>query len=272
MSCSTCTQYWYPCSQNSLFPQLSCQEFWMSCGDDLGRTSEMGWRETGFLLDSGFSGGENCCPGRRSCAESQLHTPLLTPPPSTDGKGQSGGSSNFAWHTNPSQMVMLKITHNSNVELHRPSEKTDDLKQFMLRSKGIFKMWRNCHSENIFDRSTFCWFGERVSPVTVSNVNTIHTKPTRLSISCGPLWNWPYFYVLCPQGAINNNTIKLNKYIPMKVKVSRKNVGIQGSLSTEQNIHLVTKKSRILAQYCKCTILEVWNKFADFGTFSFLSH
>lgn len=263
MSCSTCTQYWYPCSQNSLFPQLSCQEFWMSRGDDLGRTSEMGWRETGFLFDSGFSGGENCCPGRRSCAESQLHTPLLTSPPCTDGKGQSAGTSNFAWHTNPSQMVMLKITRNSNVELHRPSEKIDDLKQFTLRSKGIFKMWRNCHSENIFDRSTFCWFGERVSPVTVLNVNTIHTKPTRLSISCGPLWNWPYFYVLCPQGAINNNTIKLNKYIPMKVKVSRKNVGIQGSLSTEQNIHLVTKKSHILAQYCKCTILEVWNKFAE---------
>lgn len=76
------------------------------------------------------------------------------------------------------------------------------------------QMWQNCHSENIFDRSTFCWFGERVSPVTVSNVNTIHTKPTRLSVSCGPLWNWPYFYVLCPQGATNNNTIKLNKYNP----------------------------------------------------------
>lgn len=80
MSCSTCTQYWYPCSQNSLFPQLSCQEFWMSRGDDLGRTSEMGWRETGFLFDSGFSGGENCCPGRRSCAESQLHPSAHLPP------------------------------------------------------------------------------------------------------------------------------------------------------------------------------------------------
>lgn len=157
---------------------------------------------------------------------SHSYIPLLTSPPFTDGRGQSRGSnrgnSNFAWHTNPSQMVMLKITRNSNVELHRPSEKIDDLKQFMLCSKGIFKMWQNCHSENIFDRSTFCWFGERVSPVTVSNVNTIHTKPARLSISCGPLWNWPYFYVLCPQGAINSNTIKLNKYIPMTVKVSRK--------------------------------------------------
>lgn len=49
----------------------------------------------------------------------------------------------------------------------------------------------------------------------------------------------------------------------MTVEVSRKNVGIQGSFSTEQNIYLITKKSRILAQYCKCTILEVWNKFAE---------
>lgn len=55
MSFSTCTQYWYPCPQNSLFPQLSHQEFWTSCGDDLGRTSEMGWGETGFLLYSDFS-------------------------------------------------------------------------------------------------------------------------------------------------------------------------------------------------------------------------
>lgn len=49
----------------------------------------------------------------------------------------------------------------------------------------------------------------------------------------------------------------------MTVKVSRKNVGIQGSLSTEQNIHLITKESHILAQYCKCAALEVWNKFAE---------
>lgn len=49
----------------------------------------------------------------------------------------------------------------------------------------------------------------------------------------------------------------------MIVKVSRKNVGIQGSLSTEENIHLITKKSCILAQYCKGTILEVQNKFAE---------
>lgn len=34
--------------------------------------------------------------------------------------------------------------------------KIDDLKQFMLCSEGIFKMWQNCHSENIFDRPTFC--------------------------------------------------------------------------------------------------------------------
>lgn len=49
----------------------------------------------------------------------------------------------------------------------------------------------------------------------------------------------------------------------MTVKVSRKNVGIQGSLSTEQNIHLITKESHILAQYCKCAAFEVWNKFAE---------
>lgn len=54
MSFSTCTQYWYLCPRNSLFPQLSHREFWMPCGDDLGRTSEMGWRETGFLFSSGF--------------------------------------------------------------------------------------------------------------------------------------------------------------------------------------------------------------------------
>lgn len=145
MSFSTCTQYWYPCPQNSLFPQLSHQEFWMSCGDDLGRTSEIAWRETGLLFYSGFLGGEKCCPGRRSCAESQLH--LSAPLHSIyrwqrAGQREQWGSSNFAWHTNPSQMVMLKITRNSNVELHRPSEKIDDLKQFLPRSKGIFKCGR----------------------------------------------------------------------------------------------------------------------------------
>lgn len=214
MSFSTCTQYWYPCPQNSLFPQLSHQEFWMSCGDDLGRTSEMGWRETGFLFYSGFLGGENCCPGRRSCAESQLHLSAHLHSIyrwERAGQREQWGNSNFAWHTNPSQMVMLKITRNSNVELHRENWW---FKAIHAPFQRDIQMWQNCHSENIFDRSTFCSFGERVSPVTVSNVNTIHTKPTRLSVSCGPLWNWPYFYVLCPQGATNNNTIKLNKYNP----------------------------------------------------------
>lgn len=60
---------------------------------------------------------------------SHSYTPpsLLTSTPFPDGKGQSRGNnrgnSNFAWLTNPSQMVMLKITRNSNVELYRPSEK-----------------------------------------------------------------------------------------------------------------------------------------------------
>lgn len=80
MSFSICTQYWYPCPQNSLFPQLSHQEFWMSCGDHLGRTSKMGWREIGFLLYSDFLGGENCCPGRRSCSETQRHSSAHLPP------------------------------------------------------------------------------------------------------------------------------------------------------------------------------------------------
>lgn len=38
----------------------------------------------------------------------------------------------------------------------------------------------------------------------------------------------------------------------MTVKVSRKNVGIQGSLSTEQNIRLVTKK------LYSCTVLQMY--------------
>lgn len=142
MSFSTCTQYWYLCPRNSLFPQLSHREFWMPCGDDLGRTSEMGWRETGFLFYSGFLGGENCW---------MTATPLCSP---FMGKGRAEGTlgeQNFAWHTNPSQMVMLQITLNSNVQLHRPSEEMDDLKQFMPRSKGIFKMCQNCHCEHIFD-------------------------------------------------------------------------------------------------------------------------
>lgn len=88
-------------------------------------------------------------------------TPLCPPPlHSQMGKGRvegaMGGNSNLARHTNPSQMVMLKTTRNSNVELHRPPEKTDDLKQSMLCSKGILKMWHNCHSQHFFDRSIFC--------------------------------------------------------------------------------------------------------------------
>lgn len=217
MSFSTCTQHWYPCPQNSLSPSSPSKNFgWLV---EMTLEGPAKWDEE--KQDSCFT--EVFWVVRTAAlAEgavlSHSYTPLLTSAPFTGGKGQSrgnnGGNSSFAWHTNPSQMVMLKIARNGNVELHRPSEKIDDLKQFVLCSKGIFKMWQNCHCENIFDRSTFCWFGERVSPVTVSCVNTIHKKPTRWSISCGPLWNWPYFYVLCPQGAINNNTIKLNKYNP----------------------------------------------------------
>lgn len=143
-----------------------------------------------------------------SCTSAHLHSIYRW---ERAGQREQWGNSNFAWHTNPSQMVMLKITRNSNVELHRENRW---FKAIHAPFQRDIQMWQNCHSENIFDRSTFCSFGERVSPVTVSNVNTIHTKPTRLSVSCGPLWNWPYFYVLCPQGATNNNTIKLNKYNP----------------------------------------------------------
>lgn len=93
--------------------------------------------------------------------------------------------------------------------------KVDVLKQFMLCSKAMFKICKNCCflSTNIFKRSAFCWFRYRISSTAVSNVNIIHTKTIRLSINGGPLRNWPHFYVLRPQGAIHN-TIKLNKYNP----------------------------------------------------------
>lgn len=172
------------------------------------------------MFYSGILGYENCYTARRNRVESQLcnsiHLHLIVQmwKSRAEQSQQQGEQQLFFVCKTLTTDDIKKITRNSNVELHRPSEKVDVLKQFMLCSKVIFKICKNCHSENIFNRSTFCRFGYKVSPATVSNVNILHTKTIRLSMSCGPLWNWPYFYVLCPQGAINNNTIKLNKYNP----------------------------------------------------------
>lgn len=69
----------------------------------------------------------------------QLHSPL---PDCTDIKEQSRterttGEQQLAFgRRNLTSNKIKKLTHNSNVELHRPSEKVDALKQFMLCSKA----------------------------------------------------------------------------------------------------------------------------------------
>lgn len=93
MSFSTCTQYWYPCPQNSLIPQLCHQEFWMSCGDDLGRTSEMGRRENRIPVLLRFFWVVRTAALAEGAVLSHSYTPVLTSTPFIDGKGQSRGNS-----------------------------------------------------------------------------------------------------------------------------------------------------------------------------------
>lgn len=135
MSFSTCTQYWYPCPQNGLFPQLSHREFWMSCGDPKFLEGPAKWDEE--KQDSCFIR-VFWVVRSAALAEAAVLSHCIYRWERA-GHREQWGNSNFAWHTNPSQMAMLKITRNSNVELHRPSEKIDDLKQFLPCSKGIFQ-------------------------------------------------------------------------------------------------------------------------------------
>lgn len=91
---------------------------------------------------------------------SHSYIPVLTSTPFTDGKGQSrgnfGGTELCLAHKPLTNGDATNHTQQQCGITHRPSEKTDDLKQLVPHSKGIFKMWQNCQSEHVFDRSTFC--------------------------------------------------------------------------------------------------------------------
>lgn len=91
------------------------------------------------------------------------------------------GNSNFSLYTKPSRIRTLK----NHTQQQRGVTQTFWESRCFKAIRALFQS----DTQNLttfFNRSVFCWLGYQVSPATVSNVNTIHTKPIRLPIS--KLW------------------------------------------------------------------------------------